>query len=80
VAAHRSSLGTTAGDFGLSGGPEKAPLHPFPPGTSRSRQKLDDERYPLAPRLDPLKAILAKLEPLLPRPPFPLPLRPGKLA
>ena len=27
------------------------------------RQKLDDERFPLAPRLDPLRAILATLEP-----------------
>jgi hypothetical protein len=27
------------------------------------RQKLYDERFPLAPRLDPLKAILAKLDP-----------------
>jgi hypothetical protein len=32
------------------------------------RQKLDDERFPLAPRLDPIKAILAKLEPPTPRP------------
>lgn len=27
------------------------------------RRKLDDERFPAAPRLDPLKTILAKLEP-----------------
>ena len=27
------------------------------------RETLDYARYPLAPRLDPLKAILAKLEP-----------------
>jgi hypothetical protein len=27
------------------------------------RQTLDYARYPLAPRLDPLKAILAKLDP-----------------
>ena len=26
------------------------------------RQKLDDERFPSAPRLDPVKAILAKLD------------------
>jgi hypothetical protein len=31
--------------------------------TKHLRQALDDARYPLAPRLDPLKAILAKLEP-----------------
>lgn len=41
------------------------------------RQTLDNHRYPLAPRLDPLKAILAKLEPPAPRPePLP-PLKPG---
>ena len=34
---------------------------------------LDDDRYPMAPRLDPLKAIPAKLEP---PPPPPQPLRP----
>lgn len=28
---------------------------------------IDYARYPFAPRLDPLKAILAKLEPLPPR-------------
>jgi hypothetical protein len=36
------------------------------------RQKLDDERFLFAPRLDPLKAILGKLDPLAPpykRPP-----------
>jgi hypothetical protein len=39
------------------------------------RRALDD-RYPLAPRLDPLKSILAKLDPPVPRPdPLP-PLRP----
>jgi hypothetical protein len=32
------------------------------------RQKLDDERFPFAPGLDPLKGILAKLEPPAPRP------------
>jgi hypothetical protein len=41
------------------------------------RRKLDDERFPFAPRLDPLKSILAKLEPPAPQPePLP-PLRPG---
>ncbi len=40
------------------------------------RQKLNDERFQLAPRLDPLRAILAKLEP--PAPPYerPPPLTP----
>jgi hypothetical protein len=32
------------------------------------RQKLDDERFPLAPRLDPVKAILARLDPPAPQP------------
>jgi hypothetical protein len=42
------------------------------------RQKLDDERFPLAPRLNPLKAVLAKVDPPAPRPePLP-PLKPGK--
>jgi hypothetical protein len=41
------------------------------------RRKLDDERFPIAPRLDPVKAILAKLEPTARRPePLP-PLKPG---
>lgn len=41
------------------------------------RYALDYDPYPLAPRLDPLKAILAKLEPPTPEPePLP-PLRPG---
>ena len=41
------------------------------------RQKLDYDPYPLAPRLDPLKPILAKLDPPVPRPePLP-PLKPG---
>ena len=31
------------------------------------RQALDYARFPLLPRLDPLKAILAKLEPPKPR-------------
>lgn len=31
------------------------------------REALDYTRYPFAPRLDPLKAILAKLEPPAPR-------------
>lgn len=41
------------------------------------RQKLNDERFPLAPRLDPLKGILAKLDPLAPRPEPPPPLKPS---
>jgi hypothetical protein len=32
------------------------------------RETLEYARFPLAPRLDPLKAILAKLEPPPPRP------------
>jgi hypothetical protein len=32
------------------------------------KRTLDYTRYPRAPRLDPLKAILAKLEPPAPRP------------
>jgi hypothetical protein len=41
------------------------------------RQKLDDERFPLAPRLDPVKAILEKLDPPAQRSdPLP-PLMPG---
>jgi hypothetical protein len=41
------------------------------------RQALDDDPYPLAPRLDPLKAILAKLEPPAPQPERLPPLKPG---
>ena len=45
--------------------------------TKHLRQALDYDPYPLAPRLDPLKAILAKLDPPAPRPePLP-PLKPG---
>jgi hypothetical protein len=41
------------------------------------RHALEHDPFPSAPRLDPLKAILAKLEPPAPQPePFP-PLRPG---
>jgi hypothetical protein len=41
------------------------------------RKILDEDRFPLAPRLDPLKAVLAKLDPPAPRTePLP-PLRPG---
>jgi hypothetical protein len=39
------------------------------------RQAIDYARYPYAPRLDPLKAILAKLEPPSSRPEPPPPLR-----
>ena len=35
------------------------------------RRAIDDDRYPMAPRLDPLKAILAKLEPSKPAAPLP---------
>jgi hypothetical protein len=41
------------------------------------RQALEYARYPLAPRLDPLKAILAKLDPPPPRPELPPPLPAG---
>jgi hypothetical protein len=41
------------------------------------RRAIDDDRYPLAPRLDPLKAILAKLDAAPPRPPPPRPLPSG---
>ena len=41
-------------------------------------ETLDFTRYPLAPRLDPLKAILAKLQPPAPRPEPPLPRESGK--
>ncbi len=40
-------------------------------------ETLDFTRYPLAPRLDPLKAILAKLEPPKPQYEPPPPLKPG---
>jgi hypothetical protein len=41
------------------------------------RHALEYDPYPYAPRLDPLKAILAKLEPPAPKPePLP-PVRPG---
>lgn len=32
------------------------------------RHAIEYDRYPMAPRLDPLKAILAKLEPPEPKP------------
>jgi hypothetical protein len=41
------------------------------------RQALDEARFPFAPRLDPLKAILAKLEPPAPQPERLPPLKPG---
>ena len=42
------------------------------------RQAIDYDPYPLGPRPDPLKAILAKLEPPAPKPePLP-PLKPGR--
>jgi hypothetical protein len=41
------------------------------------RQKFDYDPYPLAPRLDPLKAIPAKLDPPAPRPEPLQPLTPG---
>jgi hypothetical protein len=39
------------------------------------RSTIDHARYPLSPRLAPLKAILARLEPSEPRPELPPPLR-----
>jgi hypothetical protein len=45
--------------------------------TKHLREAIEYARYPLAPRLDPLKSILAKLDPPAPRPePLP-PLKPG---
>jgi hypothetical protein len=41
------------------------------------RRTLDFDPYPHAPRLDSLKAILAKLEPPAPKVERPAPLRPG---
>jgi hypothetical protein len=41
------------------------------------RQTLDYARFPYAPRLDPLKAILAKLDPQPPQPELPPPIRSG---
>jgi hypothetical protein len=41
------------------------------------RKTLDEDRFPFAPRLDPIKAILAKLDPPAPRPEPPPPLKPG---
>jgi hypothetical protein len=41
------------------------------------RRAIDEARYPLSPRLDPLKTILAKLEPPAPQPPPLPPLKPG---
>jgi hypothetical protein len=37
------------------------------------RKTLDEDRFPFAPRLDPIKAILAKLDPPAPRPEPPPP-------
>jgi hypothetical protein len=42
--------------------------------TKHLRRSLDDDPFPFAPRLDPLKAILAKLDPPAPRPERKLPL------
>ena len=45
--------------------------------TKHLRQALDEARYPLAPRLDPLKAVLAELEPPARQPERLPPLKPG---
>ena len=39
------------------------------------RRAIDENRYPLSPRLAPLKAILAKLDPPEPQPELPPPLK-----
>jgi hypothetical protein len=39
------------------------------------RRTIDDDRYPLSPRLASLRAILAKLDPPKPRPELPSPLK-----
>jgi hypothetical protein len=39
------------------------------------RRTIDEDRYPLSPRLAPLRAILAKLDPPQPRPEPPPPLK-----
>jgi hypothetical protein len=39
------------------------------------RRTIDDDRYPLSPRLVTLRATLAKLEPPEPRPELPPPLK-----
>ena len=41
------------------------------------RRTIEEDRFPLSPRLDPLKAILAKLEPPKPHYELPPPLTPG---
>ena len=41
------------------------------------RREIDDDCYPMAPRLDPLKAVLAKLDPPRPAEPLPPPLPAG---
>jgi hypothetical protein len=45
--------------------------------TKLVRRTIEENRFPLSPRLDPLRAILDKLDPPKPRPePLP-PLKPG---
>jgi hypothetical protein len=44
------------------------------------RRTIDEDRYPRSPRLTPLKVILAKLDPPLPRPGDPLPPLPAGAA
>ena len=46
--------------------------------TRHLRHAIDDARFPYAPRLDPLKSILAKLEPPKPQPERLPPLKPGR--
>jgi hypothetical protein len=45
--------------------------------TRHLKRVIDDDPYPLAPRLAPLKAILAELEPPAPQPEARRPLTPG---
>jgi hypothetical protein len=40
------------------------------------REKIDNDRYPLSPRIQALKGILAKFRPEPPRQPLPPPLKP----
>jgi hypothetical protein len=41
------------------------------------RRTIEEDRFPLSPRLDPLRAILARLDPPKPKPERPQPLKPG---
>lgn len=45
--------------------------------TAALRRLIDADKFPLAPRLKPLKSALAKLDPPKPRKPLPPPPQPG---